>query len=168
MKLKQLNVCQSIKQFPCLDLSDKHDNKPIKWEEGNDIIVNGKFGDSFVARKILYDPEISNALMIVQDKWDYNGKKLTEFEVLKECIKNLKSLVEKSESTINSYPDPCCITILITMRRCNFDYEQLPEDVLVIDQTNFKKYFGHIFSSRATFYLAEDVNPNFVELTTCT
>jgi hypothetical protein len=36
---------------------------------------------------------------------------------------------------------------------CNFDYGQLPEDVLVIDQTNFKEYFGYIFSSRAAFYL---------------
>ncbi|PKY54238.1 hypothetical protein RhiirA4_472922 [Rhizophagus irregularis] len=89
-------------------------------------------------------------------------KELTKLEDIKECIKNL---LKKSESIINSYPDPCCITILVTTRRCNFDYEQLPEDVLVIDQTNFKEYFGHIFSPHAAFYLAEDINPNFSELT---
>ncbi|PKY57221.1 hypothetical protein RhiirA4_549565 [Rhizophagus irregularis] len=33
------------------------------------------------------------------------------------------------------------------------------------NQTNFKEYFGHIFSSHATFYLAKDFNPNFSELT---
>ncbi|EXX63600.1 uncharacterized protein OCT59_000178 [Rhizophagus irregularis] len=34
VKLKHLNVRQSLKQFPCLNLSDKYDNKLIKWEEG--------------------------------------------------------------------------------------------------------------------------------------
>ncbi|CAB4382256.1 unnamed protein product [Rhizophagus irregularis] len=55
--------------------------------------------------------------------------------------------------------------LMIVQDKCKFDYEQLPEDVLVIDQTNFKKYFGHIFSPHATFYLAEDINHNFSELT---
>jgi hypothetical protein len=107
VKLKQLKVCQSLEQFPCLNLSGKFDNKPIKWEEGNDIVVNGKgapFGNSFVAREILYDSENSNTLIIVQDRWDYDGKELTKIEVIKECIKNLKSLVKKSESIINTYP----------------------------------------------------------------
>ena len=55
--------------------------------------------------------------------------------------------------------------LVTPVRRCNFDYGQLPEDVLVIDQTNFKEYFGHIFSSRAAFSLTKDINPNFLELT---
>ncbi|PKY54412.1 hypothetical protein RhiirA4_473217 [Rhizophagus irregularis] len=122
VKLKHLNVRQSLKQFPCLNLSDKN-NKLIKWEEGNCIVVNGKgasHGGSFVAREILYDSKISNALMIVQDKWYYDGKELNKLE--------------------------------------------LPEDVLVIDKTNFKKSFAPIFSSRAAFYLTKDINPNFSEL----
>ncbi|GBC06268.1 hypothetical protein RclHR1_06720004 [Rhizophagus clarus] len=166
VELKKLHVCQSMQQFPCSNITSLHDNKPIKWEEGNDLVVNGKgapFGDSFVARKILHDPENFNALMITQDKWDYNGKSLTKLEVIKESIKNLKSLVKKSESIIN-YHDPCCITIIVTTRKYNFDYGQLPEDVLVIDKTNFEKYFGRIFSSRAAFFLDKDINPNFSEL----
>ncbi|GES94604.1 hypothetical protein GLOIN_2v1720033 [Rhizophagus clarus] len=137
-----------------------------KAEEGQ--FVNGKgtpFRDSFIARKMVYDSENSNTLMIVQDKWDYDGKVLTEFEVLKEYVKNLKNLMKKSEPIINYYPDPCCIMILVTMGRCDFDYGQLPEDVLVIDKTNFEKYFGPISSSRAVFCLAKDINPNFLELT---
>jgi hypothetical protein len=102
--------------------------------------------------------------MIVQNKWDYDEKKFMKIEVIKECIKNLKSLVKKSEFIINIYPNSYCIMILITTRRCNFDYGQLLEDVLVINQTNFKKYFGHIFLSCAAFYLAKDINPNFSDL----
>ncbi|CAB4403390.1 unnamed protein product [Rhizophagus irregularis] len=120
-----------------------------------------------------YEAFISNMLIVCENKSEatlkelarqvgLRWKELTKLEDIKECIKNL---LKKSESIINSYPDPCCITILVTTRRCNFDYEQLPEDVLVIDQTNFKEYFGHIFSPHAAFYLAEDINPNFSELT---
>ena len=152
----------------CFNILSICDNNLIRWEEGNDIVVNGKevlFGDLFVIREMLYDSEISNILMITQDKWDYDGKVVTKLEILKECIKNLKSLVKKSEPIIKYYPDPCCITIFITTRKCDFDYGQLPEDVLVIDKTNFEKYFGCVFSSRAVFCIAKDINSNFSKLT---
>jgi len=56
----------------CFNILSICDNNLIRWEEGNDIVVNGKevlFGDLFVIREMLYDSEISNILMITQDKW---------------------------------------------------------------------------------------------------
>ncbi|GET01536.1 hypothetical protein GLOIN_2v1774331 [Rhizophagus clarus] len=72
--------------------------------------------------------------MIVQDKWDYDGKVLTKLEVILECINILKSLVKKSESITNSYPNSCCIMILVITQKCNFNYGELPEDVLILSK----------------------------------
>ncbi|CAG8812703.1 10508_t:CDS:2, partial [Gigaspora rosea] len=39
----------------------------------------------------------------------------------------------------------------------------LPDNCLLVAKENFGKYFGPVFSSRATFSLTEDINPNFSE-----
>lgn len=161
VKLKKLNVCQANEQFPSLKLTKKADNQAIDWEKGDVVVVNGMsapFGDSFVVREVV---DGSKLLIIEQDKWNYNSEEFTLYQVLEETIKHIKSILKSKspENLLNYVP----IVIFYTTQPYKDDLSKLPDNCLLVAKENFGKYFGPVFSSRATFSLTKDINPNFSE-----
>ncbi|PKK73214.1 hypothetical protein RhiirC2_776306 [Rhizophagus irregularis] len=128
----------------CLDPNDEI--RTIESLETTRIILKEKLGETFNVNYSMrwelfvahYEAFINNMLIVCENKSEAT-------------LKELYRGAHRKYVTLNK---------TVKLKHLN-----LPEDVLVIDQTNFKKYFGHIFSPHATFYLAEDINHNFSELT---
>ncbi|CAG8684974.1 1627_t:CDS:1, partial [Acaulospora morrowiae] len=150
-------------QFPCLKLTEKDSAKSIPWEEGEDVIVNGvsaKWGDSF---RVLESVQGDRFLSIHQAKYDYNSPTFTLKDLLNEHIKNCESSAfNTTKQLFDKLADYRHITIVFTTQPF---YEIVPYDnCFIISCNNFEQYFGPVFSSRATFALTKNINPNFSEL----
>ena len=165
VKLKKLSVRQAVEQFPCPKLTEKDTAKPIPWEEGEVVIVNGastKWGDSF---RVLETVQGDLLFSIHQDKYDYNSATYILKDLLNEHIKNCKSSANTTKQLFDKLAKYRHITIVFTTQPF---YETVTNDnCLIISNNNFEQYFGPIFSSRATFALTKDINPNFSEQVEC-
>ncbi|EXX74169.1 hypothetical protein RirG_053600 [Rhizophagus irregularis DAOM 197198w] len=93
-----------------------------------------------------------------QCKWDYVLKKMPESKVEKIDEKNLKSFYTAVDDDDDNY---ILITIIFTSQP--YKKEKHESGVLVISKEDFKKHFGPIFSSQASFAIIRDANPNFWE-----
>ncbi|GBB92486.1 hypothetical protein RclHR1_20100003 [Rhizophagus clarus] len=159
--LKNLRVCEAINQFlknPVL--KNRFDSKLIDLMSGEVIVINAqsaKFSDIFLVRKAAFD--VLDVITIIQCKWDYGSKEITETEVKDEDVKNLRGLIKY----FNQLYQRCeLVTILFTTQPYSG-----PEDirgVLNISKDNFDKHFDPVFSSRAVFFFTKDINPNFWEI----
>ncbi|CAG8738589.1 12725_t:CDS:1, partial [Acaulospora morrowiae] len=163
VRLKRLSVRQAQEQFPCSKLTEKDSSKSIPWEEGKDVIINGvsaKWGDSF---RILEAVQGDRFLSIHQTKYDYNSATYTLKDLLNEHIKNCESpTFNTTNQLFDKLVDYRHITIVFTTQPF---YEIGPyDDSFIISCNNFEQYFGPVFSSRATFALTKNINPNFSEL----
>ncbi|EXX50315.1 hypothetical protein RirG_271970 [Rhizophagus irregularis DAOM 197198w] len=87
-------------------------------------------------------------------KWDYGSKKMPESKVEEDDKKNLKNFFYDG----NDYMP---ITIIFTSQ--SYIKKKQESGVLVVSKEDFKKHFGPIFSSRASFAFTGDTNPNFWE-----
>jgi hypothetical protein len=156
VNLKKLSIREANEQFPAKkELTSKSDNEKIDLESGDVIVLNGasaKFSDIFLVRI-----NGTKYLFMLQCKWDYGSREMTEKAVDDEDIKNLDGLISKVK---NMYKDYELITIIFTTQPYT---GQKKRGVLVISKENFDKHFGPVFSSRATFFLTRTTNPNFWE-----
>ncbi|GBC05179.1 hypothetical protein RclHR1_06080008 [Rhizophagus clarus] len=157
VRLKKLTVRQANEQFPCSKLTEKGSSKSIPWEEGEAVIVNGvsaKWGDSF---RVLETVQGDRLFSIHQAKYDYNSAEYTLDDLFEEHVKNCES--SYAEQLLAKYRH---ITIVFTTQPF---YETISyNDCFIISCNNFEQYFGPVFSSRATFALIKNINPNFSEL----
>ena len=163
VRLKKLSVCQAQEQFPCSKLTEKGSAKSIPWEEGEVVIVNGvsaKWGDSF---RVLETVQGDRLLIIHQDKFGYNSATYTLKDLLNvEHIKNCESSADTTDQLFNKLAKYRHITIVFTTQPF---YETVPyDDCFIISCSSFEQCFGPVFSSRATFALTKNINPNFSEL----
>ncbi|CAG8575804.1 3876_t:CDS:2 [Acaulospora morrowiae] len=163
VRLKKVSVRRAQEQFPCLKLTEKDSAKPIPWEEGEDVIVNGgsaKWGDSF---RVLESVQGDLFLSIHQAKYDYNSATYTLKDLFNEHIKNCESSAfNTTKQLFNQLADYRHLTIVFTTQPI---YEIVPyDDCFIISRNNFEQYFGPVFSSRATFAFTKNINPNFSEL----
>ncbi|GBB83569.1 hypothetical protein RclHR1_10260012, partial [Rhizophagus clarus] len=162
VRLKKLSVCQAQEQFPCLKLTEKGTTKSIPWEEGEVVVVNGasaKWGDSF---RVLQTVQGDRLFSIHQAKYDYNSATYTLKDLLKEHNKNYVTSINTEKELFDKLAKHRHITIVFTTQPF---YETVPcEDCFIISRSNFEQYFGPVFSSRATFVLTKNINPNFSEL----
>jgi hypothetical protein len=153
--LKKLSIVEANEQFPNqTKLTSKSDNKPIDLESGEVIVLNGassKFSDIILVRM-----NGTKYLFMIQCKWDYGSREMTEKAVDDEDIKNLNGLISKVKEMYESYE---LITIIFTTQPYNGLLEKT--GVLIISQNNFEEHFGPVFSSRALFFFTKVVNPNF-------
>ncbi|PKY30145.1 hypothetical protein RhiirB3_447087 [Rhizophagus irregularis] len=93
-------------------------------------------------------------LIMNQCKWDYGSKKMPESKVEEEDEKNLKNFFYNG----NDYMP---ITIIFTSQ--SYIKKKQESGVLVVSKEDFKKHFGPVFFSRASFAFTGDTNPNFWE-----
>ncbi|CAG8508052.1 3412_t:CDS:2 [Ambispora gerdemannii] len=140
-----------------LNLTNKRDNKPIDWENGNVIVVNGTsapFGDSFGFRNIINSTKLLNIC-----------QKFKLRQVLEESIKNCEGILEREYPLQKAkFPDNYVpVMLFFATQPYGDDLSELPDNCLLITKKNFEKYFGPVFSSRATFFLTQHINPNFAE-----
>ncbi|CAB4487556.1 unnamed protein product [Rhizophagus irregularis] len=160
VELKPLCVCKANEQFPHTNpLTEKHDGKIIDWQNGNVVVINGSsapFADVFLVRKLVHI-EFKKFLMSNQCKWDYVSIKMPESKVEEEDEKNLKSFY----TAVDDDDNYILITIIFTSQP--YKKEKHESGVLVISKEDFKKHFGPVFSSRASFAITGDANPNFWE-----
>src|SRR5947207_4887030 len=91
--------------------------------------------------------------MMNQCKWDYGSIKMPESKVEEEDEKNLKNFYTAVDN------DYMLITIIFTSQP--YIKEKQESGVLVVSKEDFKKHFGPVFSSRASFAITGDTNPNF-------
>ncbi|CAG8582460.1 13754_t:CDS:2 [Acaulospora morrowiae] len=163
VRLKKLSVRRAQEQFPCLKLTEKDSAKSIPWEKGEDVIVNGvsaKWGNSF---RVLEAVQGDRFLSIHQAKYDYNSATYTLKDLFNEHTKNCEtSAFNTTKQIFDKLADYRHITIVFTTQPF---YEIVPyDDCFVISCNNFEQCFGPVFSSRATFALTKNINPNFSEL----
>ncbi|RGB42311.1 hypothetical protein C1646_662393 [Rhizophagus diaphanus] len=165
VKLKELSVCYAGQQFPCKELTDKESNS-IDWAKGGNVIINGasaEWGDAFVVRKKVQNNKKNNKKYILihhQCKYYLSGAYYTAKDLNNEhhilgsasATKKLWNILSKCQH----------ITIAFMIQPCG-DPISTP-DCLVIMKSNFKKYFGPIFASRAMFSMTKDINPNFSDI----
>ncbi|PKY35440.1 hypothetical protein RhiirB3_533186 [Rhizophagus irregularis] len=161
VELKPLRVCEANEQFPHTNpLTEKHDGKIIDWQSGNVVVINGSsapFADVFLVRKLVHI-EFKKFLMSNQCKWDYVSIKMPESKVEEEDEKNPKSFYTAVDDDDDNY---ILITIIFTSQP--YKKEKHESGVLVISKEDFKKHFGPVFSSQASFAITRDANPNFWE-----
>ncbi|RGB30818.1 hypothetical protein C1646_764835 [Rhizophagus diaphanus] len=158
VKLKPLRVCKANEQFPFTNpLTEKSDGEIIDWKSGLVVIINGSsapFADVILVR------ELENAdfkfLMSNQCKWDYGSKMMSKSKVNEEDKKNLMNY-------LNTIDNDGYILITIIFTSQPYIKEELESGVLVVSKDDFKKHFGPVFSSRASFAIIGDTNPNFWE-----
>ncbi|RGB22845.1 hypothetical protein C1646_677547 [Rhizophagus diaphanus] len=157
VKLKPLRVCKANEQFPITNsLTEKSDGKKINWQSGDVVVINGSgapFADVFLVR-MPKDIDDYKFIMMNQYKWDYVSLKMLESKVKEEDKNNLINLDNVADD------DYVAITIIFTSQPYEGEQES---GVLVISKEDFKKHFGPIFSSRASFAITGDTNPNFWE-----
>ncbi|CAB4384806.1 unnamed protein product [Rhizophagus irregularis] len=155
VKLKPLRVCEANEQFPLTNpLTEKSDGEIIDWQSGDVVVINGS-SDVFFVRELV-DIFYIKFIMISQCKWDYGSKKMPESKV-EEYEKNLQNFYAAAIDNENYIP----ITIIFTSQP--YSKEKQESGILVISKEDFKKHFGPVFSSRASFAIAGNTNPNFWE-----
>ena len=116
-------------------------------------------GDSFRVLKTIEDERIFS---IHQVKYGYNSAIYTFKDLLSEHVKNCESSAKTGDELFDKLADYRHITIVFTTRPF---YETVSyDDCFIISCESFKQYFGPVFSSRATFALTKDINPNFSDL----
>ncbi|CAB4391454.1 unnamed protein product [Rhizophagus irregularis] len=161
VRLKKLSVCQAQEQFPCSKLTEKGTAKSIPWEEGEVVVVNGasaEWGDSF---RVLQTVQGDRLFSIHQAKYDYNSATYTLNNLLKEHIKNYVTSINTKKELFDKLAKHRHITIVFTTQPF---YETVScDECFIISRSNFEQYFGPVFSSRATFALTKNINPNFSE-----
>jgi hypothetical protein len=159
VKLKPLRVCEANEQFPLTNpLTEKSDGKIIDWQSGDVVVINGShapFANVFFVRELEHTAD-NKFLMMNQCKWDYGSKKITESKVDEEDGKNLQNFYTAIDD------DYMLITIIFTSQP--YTKEKQDPGVLVISKEDFKKHLGPVFSSRASFAITGDTNPNFWEI----
>ncbi|PKY56726.1 hypothetical protein RhiirA4_448817 [Rhizophagus irregularis] len=159
VRLKKLSVRQAQEQFPCSKLTEKGSAEPIPWEEGEFVIINGmsaEWGDSF---RVLETVQGDRLLSIHQNKYDDNSATYTLKDLLDEHDKNIDSSSNTTKNLFDKLAKYRHITIVFTTQPF---YEKVShDDCFIISRNNFEEYFGPVFSSRATFALTKDINPNF-------
>ena len=159
VKLKPLRVCEANEQFPLTNpLTEKSDGKIINWQSGDVVVINGNsapFADVFFVREPEHTDD-NKFLMMNQCKWDYGSIKMPESKVEGEDGKNLKNFYTAFDND-----DYMLITIIFTSQP--YIKEKQEPGVLVISKEDFKKHFGPVFFSRASFAITGDTNPNFWE-----
>ncbi|PKY30519.1 hypothetical protein RhiirB3_447640 [Rhizophagus irregularis] len=160
INLKKLSICEANEQFPATKkLTSKPDKKPIDLESGDVIVLNGassKFSDSI----ILVRMNGIKYLFMLQCKWDYGSRDMTEKEAVDdEDIKNLDALISNVKNMYEGYE---LITVIFTTQ----PYDGLKEKtgVLIVSKDNFDKHFGPVFSSQAIFSFTKAINPNFWDI----
>ncbi|GBB93766.1 hypothetical protein RclHR1_22280002 [Rhizophagus clarus] len=163
VRLKKLSVRQAQEQFPCSKLTEKGSAKSIPWEGGEVVVVNGasaEWGDSFRVLETVQDVRLFS---IHQAKYDYNSATYTLKDLLNEHIKNCESSAYKTteEKLFKKLAEYRHITIVFTTQP--FYETNTYDDCFIISCNNFEQYFGPVFSSRATFALTKNINPNFSE-----
>ncbi|CAB4388183.1 unnamed protein product [Rhizophagus irregularis] len=158
VRLKKLSVCQAQEQFPCLKLTEKGTAKSIPWEEGEVVVVNGasaEWGDSF---RVLQTVQGDRLFSIHQAKYDYNSATYTLNNLYKEVIKNYVTSINTKKELFDKLAKHRHITIVFTTQPF---YETVScDECFIISRSNFEQYFGPVFSSRATFALTKNINPN--------
>ncbi|CAB5364970.1 unnamed protein product [Rhizophagus irregularis] len=161
VRLKKLSVCQAQEQFPCLKLTEKGTAKSIPWEEGEVVVVNGasaEWRDSF---RVLQTVQGDRLFSIHQTKYDYNSATYTLNNLYKEVIKNYVTSINTKKELFDKLAKHCHIMIVFTTQPF---YETVScDECFIISCSNFEQYFGPVFSSRATFALTKNINPNFSE-----
>ncbi|CAB5299692.1 unnamed protein product [Rhizophagus irregularis] len=140
VKLKPLRVCEANEQFPLTNpLTEKPDGKIIDWQSGGVIVINGSSApfDVFFVR----EPEhIDDYKFLMMNQC--GSKKMPESKVEEEDEKNLKNFFYDG----NDYMP---ITIIFTSQP--YIKKKQESGVLVVSKEDFKKHFGPVFSSRASF-----------------
>ncbi|PKY47885.1 hypothetical protein RhiirA4_523646 [Rhizophagus irregularis] len=158
VKLKPLRVCEANEQFPLTNpLTEKSDGEIIDWQSGDVVVINGSC-DVFFVRELV-DTFYKKFIMMSQCKWDYGSKKVPESKVEEEYEKNLQNFYAAAVDNENYIP----ITIIFTSQPYSDSKEKQESGILVISKEDFKKHFGPVFSSRASFAIAGNTNPNFWE-----
>ncbi|CAG8545694.1 24076_t:CDS:2 [Racocetra persica] len=153
--LKKLHCYEANEQFPhSKKLTNKYDHKLIDLESGTVVVLNGASAD--FADIILVRMNGVKCLLMIQYKWNYGSKMMTEKIIDDEDIKNLSKLITEVKKMYEGYE---LITIIFTTQ----PYSGLQEKagILIISKDNFDKHFGSVFSSLATFSFVKAVNPNF-------
>jgi hypothetical protein len=163
VKLKELSVCYTRQQFPCVELTDKKSNS-IDWTKGENVIVNGtsaSWGDAFVVRKKVQNNKKNKKYILIlhQCKYHLLDAYYTAKDLNNEHRKNLLSSASTTKKLRNILSKCQHITIAFMIQP--LEKKILKPDCLIIIKSNFKEYFGPIFASRATFYMTRDINPNF-------
>ncbi|GBB87908.1 hypothetical protein RclHR1_01440023 [Rhizophagus clarus] len=162
VELKELSICSAKEQFSCNKLTDKKSLESIDWVKGENVIVNGGsavWGDAFVAREIAQNSNYKYILSIHQCKYYRCSTYFTASELNGEYIKNLEGSIDTTGKLCETLSKCQHITIIFTIQP--FDDKILTNNCLIITKNNFKRYFGPIFASRATFSMTRDINPNF-------
>ncbi|CAB5333869.1 unnamed protein product [Rhizophagus irregularis] len=157
VKMKPLHVCdEGNEQFPLTNpLTEKSDGEIIDWQSGDVVVINGSC-DVFFVRELV-NTFYKKFIMMSQCKWDYGSKKMPESKVEEEYEKNLQNFYAAAVDNENYIP----ITIIFTSQP--YSKEKQESGILVISKEDFKKHFGPVFSSRASFAIAGNTNPNFWE-----
>ncbi|PKY54970.1 hypothetical protein RhiirA4_502976 [Rhizophagus irregularis] len=157
IKLKPLCVCKANEQFPLTNpLTEKPDDKIIDWQSGGVIVINGSSApfDVFFVR----EPEhIDDYKFLMMNQC--GSKKMPVSKVEEEDEKNLKNFFYDDNN------DYMPITIIFTSQPYIKKKQESGElsGVLVVSKEDFKKHFGSVFSSRASFAFTGDTNSNFWE-----
>ncbi|CAG8581075.1 9629_t:CDS:1 [Dentiscutata erythropus] len=152
--LKKLRACEANEQFPNnKNLTNKSNDEPIDLESGDVVVLNdasANFADIILVRM-----NGVKCLLMIQCKWDYGSKEMTEKIVDNEDTKNLNKLLSEIKKMYESYE---LITIIFTTQ----PYRELQKKpgVLIISKDKFEKRFGPVFSSLATFFFIRATNPN--------
>ncbi|KAF9347430.1 hypothetical protein BGX26_001073 [Mortierella sp. AD094] len=135
----------------------------IPWEEGKNVIVNGKsatWGDAFIVRETSSTPA-DKLLIIHQDKYEYNSAEFVTQDLYAERIKNLTGSVNTTGELRQTLASRRHITVIFTTQP--FNGKVIRDRCLDISKDNFKAYFGPVFAPHANFALTT-LNPNFSEL----
>ena len=182
VNLEELEFVESVHQFPSNPkVIDKKSGREIDWPNCKYLILNGEstLGDTICFRKLdrdsaknYFGEDVKTIIISGHQKWDYNGSEFSLDDAMAEHNKANKTLdIAKEKAAKDNLKDitrglELCRVITVIFTSQNFPKEEIcniPKDILIVHQGNFKDYYGP-FSTHSAFTIAHNVNPNFADI----